>query len=259
MPIGLITIEKQLQGEKWVNTYGVAYDTLDTADLTDSALSDMGFGETYGPEDTDPEVPVSLRSSRILQAILTWERAIHFTSVALTKAYITDGKDNSEAPANTFATLDLALTGLRPAGSPPDFRLLAPGNTTLQINRVPATFSARRGRLFLRACMLREEVSPGPRRLVDFSSPTALATYQTLVTGLVASSDLGAFMSSDGSMPDPPRQALIIPKYSPPVPSNPGAGGELIGGTFVREFIVVGPVGRQVPRGRRTFAQGSGS
>lgn len=242
MGIGLVVVEKQLQGELWSNTYGFRVGPDSGAPLTETDIQAIGFEVPVLGTNTNPADTPNYRGDEFLiHAIIGFERLLHYDSVEFVRIYITDGKKNPLPLNSVFATIDVNFNGLRQFGTGISS---APGTITLQVNRVPAGIGILRGRLFYRAVLRDEDIGFGANRTVDFSSPTARTTYENLVANSVIGSGLINFLNT-GTPPDP---CLGIPRYGPD--GTPEAD-QLISVNDIGSLIVRNVVSRQVKRGRR--------
>ena len=242
MAIGLVSVQKTFMGEDWINTYAVSTNNDLTPGFGDDYLAALLAGkETISDGFTTPGDALYAGGNSALFALIGFERLLHFNTVEFTRVYISDGKNNSQSPGNKFAVFDTSFNGLRAIGSEGP----APGSICLQVNRVPASYSSRRGRLFYRLVVARSQVGAGANRLVDFATPAVRTLYESLVRDCLDASFLAEFLSAG---PQAQQQALAIPKY---VPDNLPGAGQLDGGTPVADLIVRNIVPRQVKRGRK--------
>lgn len=238
MSYGLIISEKQYLGEKWVNTYG--FITNDTSALpisgSDIELITANLG-AFTDGDTDPDGTGYEGGNSIIAAIIGFERIMHAEFIEFTQIYVSDGQRNEGGGLQVFAVFDTSYNGLR-SGEDDQY---APGNVTLQVNRNPRGFSARRGRLFYRGVLLAGDVAFGASRLVDFENTAARQKYENLVADALANSLLDQYLQG-GSQQG--QQDLAIPSYDPNT-------SEMTGANPMSSLTVRNVVSRQVKRGRR--------
>ena len=241
---GVIVIKKQFQGEEWVNTHPFSVNgdgSLTNDDLVaigmDRDLSNAGttpgniaFGDGVGP------VP-------LLYAVLGWERLMHFDQIQFTAVYVTDKLENSavtDLGANTFAVKPLGFNGLRGTAAS-----IAPGNITAMVNRVPAVFSRRAGRMYLRGCLYMQAVAFLGRGLLGWANNDARNDFETLLTNSVNSSGLNAFFQGGLGLGE-----VGIGRYRRGLQVPPLDEGDLYEVVQIEGLRSMGPVSRQVKRGR---------
>lgn len=241
MATGLIIIEKEVNGETWVNTHGFLTNGNGATELLDADLDAVGADNAV-----DSLGQINLNSTSLLQSLLTFERLMVASWVRFKSVYITDAKDNQQQPQNSFYVATLNFSGNSTRHNVPQ-EAYAPGGITLQVNRNPAGYNRRRGRMFLRGVLLDEEIKFGSRNMLDWASEAPRLNVQTYITGAVTSSGLSDFLTEDVELADPVLYA--IPQYEKV--NTPGADGEIINGIAVKSLAVVGPTLRQVKRGRK--------
>lgn len=239
MGYGLIVLKKELDGEEFSNTYafngaeGLAQ--LGPADLfaigADVEITDANTSTTPGPV-----------AAFFLHRVIAFDRLLTHQSVNYTEVYITDGTRNETDPGNTFFTAALDFLGLWSSANP------VPGNVTLLIQRVPAGFNARKGRLYMRAALDESEVRLGGKRLLTWQTPGSRTTVVTRVNNAVASSGLQNHMA-DGFGGNFPQ--FVIPHYDEIALPDDKTGRNLIGGTQIARLTAAQPNARQVQAGRK--------
>jgi hypothetical protein len=244
MGSGVIVIKKEVDGEEWENTY--PFSVVGPGNLSNLDLVAIGAEESFTPENTnysdagyDPEaVPM-------LQAVLAFERAMHYTPIRFKSVYVTDHLENSaptDLNTNTFFVQPLSFNGLGPAAQGD----LAPGNTPLMLTRVPAVFSRRSGRIYMRGVLLLSQVRFAGKGLVDWSSDAARLNMVTAVQTASTNSGLTRYFSGGGGVGE-----TGIGQYIRGIAIPPSDVGDIYNVTPIREFRVDAPVSRQVKRGKK--------
>lgn len=242
--IGLCVVEKVFEGEAFSNTYALQNGDFNSAPLNNADLTAFVGTATagFGGDETNPEIGEYLGETSALACILGFDRLMTSGNVAYTRLYVSDGKTPG-VPTGAFATFPLSFFGLAMPGAGPE--TIAPLNIALQINRLPASFSQRAGRIQFRAALVRTELEPFGRDGVTLSTAGQLAA-------------LGRFQNAyDTSfifpeLLDPTNYSiaprLVIPKYAPVGDPNEGA---IVASGGCGGFSLGDAVGRQVQRGRR--------
>lgn len=239
MGFGLIVLKKELDGEEFSNTY--AFNGTDgTTNLGAPDLFAVGADVeiTDANTSTDPG-PVA---AFFLHRVIAFDRMLTHISVNYTEVYITDGTRNETDPGNTFFTAALDFLGLWSSAAP------VPGNVTLLVQRVPAGFNARKGRLYLRAALDESEIRLGGRRMLTWQTPGTRTTVINRVNAAVAASGLTNHMA-DGFGGNFPQ--FVIPHYEEVALPDDKTGRNLVGGTQIARLTAAQPNARQVQAGRK--------
>lgn len=243
--IGLVVVEKTFGGEAFSNTYALQNGPFSSAPLNNADLAAFVGTATggFGGDETNPEVSGDyLGETSPLACILGFDRMMTSGNVQYTRLYVSDGKTPG-VPTGAFATFPLSFFGLAMAGAGPE--TIAPLNVALQINRIPASFSQRAGRLQLRAALVRTELEPFGRDGVTLSTAGQLAAIGRLQNAITQSFIFEELFEPDTAAAGP---RMVIPKYSAVDDATLGA---IIGSGDIANFQLGDAVGRQVPRGRR--------
>lgn len=245
MAYGLVIIEKEHLGETWSNTH--AFDTGGTPGLGDDDLIAIGMDLIVtGLELYLGGVGYDAAVAKLLSALIAFERKMHFQAINFTKLYVTDGKINTPLDPNSFAVATLAFTGQRAAGDPD---AIMPGNVTFQVNRVPAGFSARQGRMYMRGVLGDADVRFAGRGGVAWTSAAANVSYNSVLQGAVTESGLNRYFGAgvDGVQ-------YCIPQYAREAIPEVQRIGQLNGVTPIGGLVGLGPASRQMKRGRKRAA-----
>lgn len=253
MPVGLVTIEKEVNGRTWENSYGVAVTNFDSRIASNAQIAAIVGALVLGADlddQTNPGLPEYVNAATgasILAAIIAFERLMTFQQVRFLRAYISDGKTKARGipgPSGVFASIPLAGNGLRSStGIRP-----APLPIVLGISRVAAGFSQRNGLLMLRMAIDTADVTFGDDDGVDFGSEAIALNYadrvQIAMSQSVLDNATGEIVT--GTWND---TRLAIPKYATANDELPE--GAVKGGAPVANFVSLEPLNRQITRGRR--------
>ena len=244
MGIGLVIIEKEYNGESWSNTH--AFSTAGGSLLIDSDMVAIGIDQVQagtpaalGGAGFDPATALFVSS------LLSFERALTFTPINFTRVYVTDGKINNILDPNAFAVATLGVQGLRTLGGETEVDII-PGNVTLQINRVPAGFSHRQGRMFLRGALEDGSVRFAGKGGVAFTGVPIADGYRSLLAATVAASGISRFYGAGAA-------GLVygIPQYVTTALIGVQRKGQLNHVVPIGSLVLAGPVGRQMKRGKK--------
>lgn len=239
MGYGLIVLKKQLDGEEFSNTYAF-YNPTTTASLVPEDLFAIGADVEVDDAGTDPSGdPVA---AFLLHRVIAFDRLVTHNTVSYTEVYITDGTRNSQDPSNVFFTSALDFLGLWTSANP------IAGAITLLVQRAPAGFSSRKGRLYLRGALDESEVRFGGNRLVTWQTPGTRTTVINRINSAVATSGLNTHFADDFGTVGP---QIVIPHYDEISLPDEKTGRNLIGGTPVARFVAYRPNARQVQAGRK--------
>lgn len=243
MSVALVITHKQMGAHKWSNTHAIQIGVETSQAPSNADLTAAGAASTLDATTTGSS------PSNILQAIVAFERVLHSSSVQFTDVLVTDGKSNTGANASTvYASISMSgVTGSRAAPTTVD---ITPGNVTLLVHRNVIGFGHKPGRMFLRGVLGDGEVEVGGARMLQFSGNTLL-NMNTLLTTAVGRLT-GYLYSGTGATP---ATFLCLPLYVTPkqLLANPALPkvGTLNGVVPLSGYGIVGPVGRQVQRGRK--------
>jgi hypothetical protein len=238
MGIGMIIIKKAIDGEEFSNTYAFQYES-GLAQLGPADLTAIG-AET---EITDVNTTPSLTDAPfLLHRLIGFDRLLTHTSVTYLEVYVTDGTRNETDPGNVFFTAPLDFLGLWSSANP------APGSITLLIQRVPAGFSARKGRLFMRGSLDESEIRFGGDALVTWQTPGTRTTVITRVNNAVSESELNLHFNDEFGGPGP---VLVIPHFDEVALPDNKIGRNLVSGTPIARLTAYRPNARQVKKGRK--------
>lgn len=244
MGIGLITVQKEYQGEQWINTH--AFSTGAPTALDDSDIAEIGWETASADWNAHTGgTGFTAGTEGLVGCILAFERNMHYTGILINKIYVSDGKQEDIADPNTFAVATVSLPGLRTMGGTAE-EMILPGSIALQINRQPAGYSARQGRLFMRGVLQDSQVRFASRGGVDFTTSAIRDGNNVFVNLTINQSGLSRYFSG-GALP----VQYCIPHYQKKEDDPAGKGGKLIGVTQVAKLVMVGPVSRQMKRGRK--------
>jgi hypothetical protein len=240
MSAGLVIIKKELNGQPFSNTYCVMVGD-DSVPLTEADLTAMVDIGTLGADQTVAVSP------KIINALVDFEMAMMVEQVQFTNVYVTDGRNMTEGgdPQTIFLSKNLSIHG---NNGPVADDIIAPGNVTLMVARVPGGFSARQGRLFLRGVLTDSEVSYKGPKLVGWTSNEVQGQYITAFNSRLTSTGLINHLAGGSAAAG---GVLAIPHYQKESDPATPQDGNLIGATPVASLQVVRPTARQVGRGRR--------
>lgn len=244
MPAALVIIQKSYQGDDWENTHCVGIGPDYTGEPSDVFLSTIGCGSTLDATTTGGTAPTNF-----LQRLLRFERGMHKTAVTITKVYVTDGKRNRLGNTEYFTQI-LSLACLDTAPTPPDE--IAPGSITVMVNRNPAGYSHRPGRMFFRGMLRESDITFGGPKLVTWQNSTQQAAFSTTLAAVVGSggSNLASHFNGGTNVAG---GVYCIPHYkrTVPTPAKPNDEGSLIDAYPVASLSNGGVAARQAKRGRR--------
>lgn len=249
MGIGELYVVLEKDGEEWENSYGIMRGFVGGGGAaSDADLTAWGAAVPITDLNTSTESGAdTARAAHIMHAIVTFQRLVTHKGINIKRVYISDGKKNGAGVLpSVFFSAAVSLDCLWDPTNPLDN--VVGGSITCMVNRVPASFSVRNGRLFLRGALLENEVSFKGKRLVDFTSTGSKEGVQDRIMDAIGESNLQNYMGTSSTGGIGADQGLGIPHYAPKTATNKG---QLIGMTQVRSLIVVAPVARQVQRGRR--------
>jgi hypothetical protein len=247
MSYGLIIVQKELQGETWVNTH--AFDTGGVPGLGDDDMIAIGMDLILtGLELYLGGTGFEAATAKLISAIIAFERYIHLAPINFKSVYVTDGKITTIGDPNTFAVAALSFQGTSTMFGGPD-ETIVPGNVAYQVNRVPAGFSARQGRMFLRGTLTDNAVRFAGRGGVDFTTAVFHDAANARVQSAVAASGLDRFFGAgqDGVV-------YGIPQYARTAITGVQREGQLIGINPVGSLVGMNPVSRQMKRGKKRAA-----
>lgn len=243
--VALVVIEKEYLGETWSNTHAFLASPVGGPLLPDDLEAIIGgdLVDGIGNAETDPGEgdPTYAGGRSPLAAAIGFERMLHYTSVKFTRVYVSDGK-TPEGQSPIFATFPVNFFGLLTVNIGD---VIAPLSNVLQLDRVPYGFSARPGRLQLRAALLRVETMAGPVDGIELPNE-AVAPVTSRVEGARDDSLIGTWFTGFG--PDPFEGIkYVIPKYKAAAPDK----GSIVGYSYVSGITVDGAKARQVGRGKK--------
>lgn len=243
MTIACVVVHKQFGGKKWSNTHCVAIGSGLAGEPTNVDLTTAGAGSTLDATTTGAS------PTNIIQAIVAFERLMHQPDVSFTDVLITDGKkNNAQGTQNSYATMAMSnLPGLLSSGTAQG-AVVEPGAITLLVHRNLYGFGHKPGRLFLRGTLLEGNVQIGGTRLIMMDTGSAGIWAGLLST---AQAKLTPYFHA---VPGANDVTYCLPLYMTPKQhiANPTVPvGELWGALPVSGFSLVGPVVRQVQRGKK--------
>lgn len=246
MSIAEVIVHKSLGGHKWSNTHAIQIGADSGAAPTSADLITAGAGTAFTTANTSGTPP------DILHAIVAAERALMYPDVTITDILVTDGKRNTgPSPSTIYASISMNLACVMTgtvAGN-----ALVPGAVDALIHRNVVGFGHKPGRLFLRGSILNTQVvSTGPRMIawLNNTAPTALTSAMPVASGFLAPYFYGGASASTAM--------YVLPLYLTPKQFAAAPGtvkvGTLYGVVPISSWALVGPVVRQVPRGRKKKA-----
>lgn len=242
--VGLVVVEKTFAGEPFLNTYALQHGIFNAAPLNNVDLTAFrGGGITgFNSLNTNPTHEDYAGEDSPLACILAFDRMMTYAGVGYTRLYVSDGKTAGE-PTGAFATFPLAFGGLSLLALGEDD--IAPLNIALQINRVPASFSQRAGRIQFRAALATNEVKVYARKGCTIKPASRAAVQGRLDAAIATSQIFPELILPDGSGD---VVHLVIPKYDDEEGPSKGA---IIGAADIGALLLADAVSRQVPRGRK--------
>lgn len=248
MGIGLIVIDKSFQGETWSNTYAfsVGNPPLNVGTLSQTDLFDIGATQPFTFDNTDPRPPSApdyLGGDFLLHSLVGFERLLYSPDITIDRVYVTDGRENPSTGGALYAAIPTQLVGL----ANENVAEILPGSVTLLLNRVPATLGQRPGRLYLRGMLSEGAVSFGGNKLVRFANATARQVVNNIIFTSQLNSEVGNYFVNGSSN----NVRLGIAKYASALNTTQPITNDLIAIAPISGFSVVGPVARQVTKGRR--------
>lgn len=248
MGIGLVVIDKSWQGNTWSNTYAFSANVAagSTLALTADDLIQIGATQPFTVDNTDARPPSGaayLGGEFLLHALVGFERLLYNSEITIDRVYVTDGRENPGTSSALYAAVPTLLPGL----SPEDVNGIAPGSITLLLNRTPATLGQRPGRLYLRGVIADRAISFGGNKLVRWTD----ALSRQGATGFILTSLLNAEVPNYYNLGSSPNVRLGIAKYASPLFTTEPITNDLVAVAPIAGFSVVGPVARQVNKGRR--------
>lgn len=242
MSIALVTITKALAGQVWENTHVIGLGGDLTSTPSDADLTTWGAASSITSGTTSGGAGVNL-----IQRIVNFERLLHTTYVTVTGVYLTDGKRNRLGNTEywtTLTSLPCLLAGPAAQSS------LAPGSISCVVNRNPAGFSHRPGRLFVRGMLADSDVVFSTNRLVDFTDATTRSAVAANVAAAVSGSGITTHLSGGSNIAN---GSYCIGHYHhtkvPPPPPN--LEGQLESASVVASIGLGLVTTRQGTRGRR--------
>lgn len=235
---GLIIIKKDLDGEEFSNTYGFFYES----GLTQLGPADLVAVGAETPITDTNTTPSLTDAPNLLHRLIGFDRLLSHVNVQYREVYITDGTRNATDPGNVFFTAPLDFLGLWSSANP------VPGAITLMIQRVPSGFSARKGRLYMRAALDESEVRLGGDKMITWQTPGTRTTVVNRVNIAVTESELNLHFADEFGGPGP---TLTIPNFEEVPLPNGKIGRNLIGGTPIARLTAHAPTARQVKKGRK--------
>ena len=246
MSTGILTVTKNVEGQEWVNTYGLSVGSstgpLDLADLEALVGTNPALGFTDAT--TKPTDPAYAGTTSVIAAILGFERELHYSAVNFSHLNVSDATTPG-ASTGPFWSTAINLTGLRDAGSGAPIATVAPLNVACLVNRNAASLSVKPGRIYFRAILLDTQIKPGSRVGVTWTDASAQAALSTaLQQAMTDSFIIDYFASPSAPLPD---IYISIPHFS----ETEGSEGAVVSGSGVSSFSMNKPVSRQLTRGRR--------
>lgn len=243
----LINVTFNHEGEEWGNTWGVSVGA--TAQITQLDIESLGAVTALNADGTIAKGAVV----SVINSILRFHEELLPPFVKITEVYLTDGVRRRAqgllGTLNAFWVASVNAVGARNPNSSPD--QYAPGSIVLQVNKNPAYYSVRRGRVFLRALLADTDVRFGGRGGVDWTSPARRDAISAVVQAAMTSSQLSEHFA--GVISDNGNPSIGIPFYYgklAPIASI----GSLAGVRPIENLAVVGPVSRQMKKGRKRAA-----
>lgn len=238
----LCLVEKTKDNETWVNTYAITWgEDFENPASPSEVATVFGYGTiNWNDSDvTDSNAGTAyLGNGNILAAIVGFERQLHMAPIAITNLYLTDGIKNT----STFATSPVSLACFgQPAG---DEGSIMPGNVTLQVNRVPGSFSQRTGRLFYRGVLDDTHVAFSGVGGIAWSNDVVRELWSEGMQDLLDTTSLRSwFYQVPVGM-----ATLSIPQYWP---IDSEFAGNLNRCVPIGNLVAHAPVSRQVKKGKR--------
>lgn len=245
MAVALVVVHKTLGGHRWSNTHAIQIGVDGTSAPTDADLLTAGAGSTL----TDANTNAS--PTNIIQSIIAFERLMHLADVVFTDVLITDGKRPTATGGREYATLSIPnLLGLQ-GGLAAGGATLSPGNVVLLVHRNVVGFGHKPGRMQLRGVLTDANVAIGGQRMLTWTD----AATATAFNNILATAQAKLQPSFNIAAPTATSVQYVLPVYETPKQHLLDGGtipvGQLKGSIPISGFSVVGPVGRQVPRGRK--------
>lgn len=246
--VGIITIAKVLSGGKpFYNTYALQNGLFTPGPLNNADLEAFVGGTAFIFTDaaTDPDDAEYEGDSSPIACILGFDRKMTAAAVGYTRVYVSDGKTQGD-PTGAFATFPLNFGGLTLEASGAED--IAPLNIALQVNRLPASFSQRSGRIQFRAALTKTEVNPFGEDGVSLTAAGRVSAQGRLNEAISSSGIYGELIiAPEGD----PSVKLVIPKYETDEGPTKGA---VINAADIGGFSLADAVGRQKSRGRKKTA-----
>lgn len=247
MAAALINVTFNHEGEEWGNTWGV--EVGGAFQITQADIEALGALTALNADGTINKN----NAFSIINSILRFHEALLPPFVKITEVYLTDGirrrAQGLLGSVNAFWVATVNASGTRNPNSSPD--QYAPGSIALQVNKNPAFFSVRRGRVFLRALLADTDVRFGGRGGVDWTSPTRRDAISAVVQDALTTSQLAAHFIGAINVNGLP--SIGIPFYYGKL-APIAAVGSLSGIHPMENLAVVGPVSRQMKKGRKRAA-----
>lgn len=250
MSVALCVIHKKYGGHTWSNTHAVQIGATASGMPTPVDLSNIGAGQAITDANTTTNPP------NFLAALLAFERLLHYGDVQFTDLYITDGRrPQATGETNIYFTQTLGFAGLSSEGGVPAPHTVAAalmaGSITWLIHRNIVGMGHKPGRMFVRGAISENAVSMNGPTLVAWDPAANGPAYQTYLQGtampMLAPYLFGGAQAATAQYSVP----IYAPKKNTPVGWK---AGELMSTIPVISFDSVGPVSRQVKRGKRRKA-----
>jgi hypothetical protein len=246
MGVGILTITKNVEGQEWVNTWGIVKGTpvgaLSNAELAAILATNPAGGFTAA--NTNPTDGAYVGADSIIAALLGFERELHYSAVSFSNLNISDGTTPG-APTGAFWSQAISFTGLRDAGAGAPIATVAPLNIACLVNRNSSQISVKAGRIYYRAILLDTQVKPGSKVGVTWTDASAQAALTTALANAESDAGLAAYYSTDSETA--PDIGLAIPHYG----TVDETEGVVISGNVISGLSMNKPVSRQLTRGRR--------
>lgn len=242
MGIGIVTVTKQFEGERWTNVHGIRVG-VGLTPLTVDDLITLGAEQAFNETTLAPAADVgSLAGTYFLHSLVCFERFLHASQLDLVRIYVSDGLENDPGTDSVFFAADFLVEGLNPVSDEED---IAPGAVVLQMNKQPASLSVRTGRNFYRGVLTDGDVKLGGPNLIEFTNASVLSGLSTLTANAIVDSGLEDYLVSGAAAPDP---VYGIPRYQGKLEPAPGALKEVVPCSALEP---VRPAIRQTRRGKR--------
>lgn len=251
MGIGLVSVKTEVEGQDWVNTYGISVNGEFTGSLDEDDLTVLTQGVDFtDPAISDPDNPAYLGAQSPLVALLGFHRRMTYTPAVITGLYVTDGKRNGGASVGdtNYFSANLNLAALKDVGGNGQTRV--PLSLAWLVNRNPAGFGVKPGRLYLRYALTDEQVRAGTRDGVTWATVQASIDAGAYLATTLNNTGMIDWLGGTGS-PTPGPLEIGLPRYVAAGGAGGLAAGELFAITKLASYSSHDPVSRQLTRGRR--------